>query len=210
MNKRTLLLVALLIGIPSLVLLLISVLIQPLLPAPWNNILFLLGVVVAAVLAAISGITDGVHLVEWLLGRRKPKPENQGNQAQQVSVSSQQGVAIGQLVIDGNAHESAQAFLKGLSQPHRELSEITTQYMQYLASKYQFLDFRGMGISDQIPLRIQLLEMYVPLKALVGLLIDLTKFPTLKSYGDDIIQRGHSKISLAESIKRISPEYPLL
>jgi hypothetical protein len=45
---------------------------------------------------------------------------------------------------------------------------------------------------------------------IVGLFIDLAKFPTLKSHDNYIIQRGHSRISLAESIKRVSPEYPLL
>ena len=46
--------------------------------------------------------------------------------------------------------------------------------------------------------------------AMIGLFIDLTKFPTLKSHDNYIIQRGHSRVSLAESIKRISLEYPLL
>ncbi len=30
---------------------------------------------------------------------------------------------------------------------------------------YRYLDFRGMGISDRVPLRLPLLEMYVPLRA---------------------------------------------
>ena len=33
---------------------------------------------------------------------------------------------------------------------------------------YRYLDFRGMGISDRVPLRLPLLEMYVPLEARVG------------------------------------------
>jgi formylglycine-generating enzyme required for sulfatase activity len=40
-------------------------------------------------------------------------------------------------------------------------------YLEHLAERYQYLDFRGMGISDRVPLRLPLLDMYVPLKARV-------------------------------------------
>jgi len=38
-------------------------------------------------------------------------------------------------------------------------------YLAYLADFYRYLDLRGMGVSDRVPLRLPLLEMYVPLKA---------------------------------------------
>ncbi len=46
-----------------------------------------------------------------------------------------------------------------------ELREATNRYLQYLVDRYQYLDLKGMGISERVPLRLPLLEMYVPLQA---------------------------------------------
>jgi formylglycine-generating enzyme required for sulfatase activity len=48
-----------------------------------------------------------------------------------------------------------------------DLAAIERHYLAYLVDRYQYLDFRGLGISDRVPLRLPLLEMYVPLKARV-------------------------------------------
>lgn len=47
--------------------------------------------------------------------------------------------------------------------PSVDLSDATDRYLRYLVDRYRYLDFRGMGISDRVPLRLPLLEMYVPL-----------------------------------------------
>ncbi len=52
--------------------------------------------------------------------------------------------------------------------PEVELSRATADYLDFLVNRYRFLDFRGMGIADRVPLQLPLLEMYVPLEARVG------------------------------------------
>jgi hypothetical protein len=49
--------------------------------------------------------------------------------------------------------------------PIPDLQNATTQYLSYLVNRYQYLDFRGLGIADRVPLRLPLLDMYVPLFA---------------------------------------------
>jgi len=48
-----------------------------------------------------------------------------------------------------------------------DLVETERVYREHLADRYQYLDFRGMGMADRVPLRLPLREMYVPLKARV-------------------------------------------
>lgn len=47
------------------------------------------------------------------------------------------------------------------------LAQTETLYLAHLVERYRYLDFRGMGISDRVPLKLALLDMYVPLKARV-------------------------------------------
>jgi formylglycine-generating enzyme required for sulfatase activity len=46
---------------------------------------------------------------------------------------------------------------------------VRSRYLAHLLDRYHYLDFRGMGVSDRIPLRLPLVEMYVPLKARIEL-----------------------------------------
>src|SRR5947199_6362867 len=48
-----------------------------------------------------------------------------------------------------------------------DLAKIENLYLAHLVERYRYLDFRGMGISDRVPLRLPLLDLYVPLKARV-------------------------------------------
>lgn len=94
------------------------------------------------------------------------------------------GVASGQVAVGGPVHGDVNApsierlevnvqapdagdFLRrlGLGQPPPVLEEAARVYLQYLVAAYQYLDLRGMGISDRVALKLPLLEMYVPLKA---------------------------------------------
>ncbi len=43
------------------------------------------------------------------------------------------------------------------------------RYLAFIAGRYRYLDFRGMGATDRLPLRLELREMYVPLAARVEL-----------------------------------------
>lgn len=46
-----------------------------------------------------------------------------------------------------------------------ERTRIATGYLSYLDERYRYLEFKGMGINLSLPLRMPLLELYVPLKA---------------------------------------------
>ena len=52
--------------------------------------------------------------------------------------------------------------------PEFGIEDHTEAYLHFLAERYSYLDFKGLGVSDRIPLRLPLLEMYVPLKARVA------------------------------------------
>ncbi|MES1243227.1 MAG: SUMF1/EgtB/PvdO family nonheme iron enzyme [Acidobacteriota bacterium] len=55
--------------------------------------------------------------------------------------------------------------LIGDRHPAPDVARVTERYLEHLVDRYRFLDFRGMGVSDRAPLRLPLLDMYVPLKA---------------------------------------------
>lgn len=46
-----------------------------------------------------------------------------------------------------------------------DLTSATQAYLEYLLERHSFLNFKGMGVSARIPLRLELLDLYVPLKA---------------------------------------------
>ena len=46
-----------------------------------------------------------------------------------------------------------------------ELRKATDRYLEYFVDRYQYLDLKGMGISERVAIRLPLLEMYVPLQA---------------------------------------------
>jgi formylglycine-generating enzyme required for sulfatase activity len=75
----------------------------------------------------------------------------------------------GNITLNVNVVQAAEAesFLRdlGVIRPAPDLTEATRLYLEYLVEAYQFLDLRGMGVSDRIALKLSLLEMYVPLKA---------------------------------------------
>lgn len=55
--------------------------------------------------------------------------------------------------------------LLGRDRAPEELKAVTDLYLRHLVERYRYLDFRGMGVSDRVPLRLPLLEMYIPLHA---------------------------------------------
>ncbi|MFL6200648.1 MAG: NACHT domain-containing protein [Thermoanaerobaculia bacterium] len=55
----------------------------------------------------------------------------------------------------------------GERRPAQDLTRVTERYLEHLVDRYRHLDFRGMGVSDRVPLRLPLLDMYIPLKARV-------------------------------------------
>ncbi|HQH87122.1 MAG TPA: SUMF1/EgtB/PvdO family nonheme iron enzyme, partial [Anaerolineaceae bacterium] len=46
-----------------------------------------------------------------------------------------------------------------------DLQKATRQYLTFLYDQYCYLGFKGLGVSDRVPLRLSLLDLYIPLKA---------------------------------------------
>ncbi|MEN8168165.1 MAG: SUMF1/EgtB/PvdO family nonheme iron enzyme, partial [Pseudomonadota bacterium] len=83
-----------------------------------------------------------------------------------VGVGGNVGGDITVLNIGAAAISSDQLWAQiGKPKPRVDLDRVTARYLQTLLDRYKYLDFRGMGISDRIPLKLPLLQMYVPLKA---------------------------------------------
>lgn len=57
----------------------------------------------------------------------------------------------------------------GQPRPPEDLRQATRRYLQYLVDRYRYLEFKGMGVSDRVPLRLALQDLYVPLRARVEL-----------------------------------------
>ena len=91
-----------------------------------------------------------------------------GSVAKENSVAAGEGgIAIGRdLVI---ADPETLWKLLGQPRPTADLTALTERYLAYLVDRYRYLDFRGMGVSDRVPLRLPLVDMYVPLKARIEL-----------------------------------------
>lgn len=49
--------------------------------------------------------------------------------------------------------------------PAADLGQVRERYLAHLVERYRYLDFKGFGVLDRIPIRLSLLEMYVPLQA---------------------------------------------
>lgn len=129
-----------------------------------------------------------VFVVRLWLPRNAPKDEPEARPSLAAQGASQvakdRGVAGGQVAVGGTVGgdviapsiehlevnvqaPDAADFLRrlGLGQPSPDLEEAARVYLKYLVEAYQYLDLRGMGISDRVALKLPLLEMYVPLKA---------------------------------------------
>jgi formylglycine-generating enzyme required for sulfatase activity len=59
--------------------------------------------------------------------------------------------------------------IMGKRRPSEDLRQSTERYLTHLVDRYRYLDFKGMGVSDRVPLRLPLVEMYIPLKARIEL-----------------------------------------
>jgi formylglycine-generating enzyme required for sulfatase activity len=91
-----------------------------------------------------------------------------GEHSTQQIVADSENVQLG----DGGVQQIIEQVVVQLAAelPRRGLSEeqfrsVAAAYLALLINRYRYLDFKGMGVSDRVPLRLPLLEMYVPLRA---------------------------------------------
>lgn len=106
--------------------------------------------------------------------------------------------------------QSASAFRAAFwdQQTPTDLTQATQAYFRYLANRYQNLDFKGMGVSDRMPLRLPLAQMYVPLKARI-------EMPHGETWERDdkalrLAGREMSEAELADIGHRLSEPRPVL
>ena len=79
----------------------------------------------------------------------------------------------------------------GIAAPDQ--TERITKYLEFLVDRYQYLEFRGMGVSEKAPLRMRLLEMFVPLRARVEMPPGDTWDRTIRVAGREARQVGEKQ-----------------
>ena len=140
----------------------------------------------------IQGLTDAAQLVLWLAagivalmpalfglrpwqGQRAVQPSTTSTveARDQATVAQDGGVAAGQIAVGRDVQgdiivvaDPAHLWPRiSRKPPSTDLSQAIQRYLEHVVDRYRYLDFRGMGVSDRVPLRLPLVEMYIPLKA---------------------------------------------
>ncbi|RME40349.1 MAG: NACHT domain-containing protein, partial [Caldilineae bacterium] len=104
-----------------------------------------------------------IGLWGWLSGRRQESPPAG------VSIGDVEGGIRGGLFAGRDAYNNVIIITDPKriwkKPPPADLRQATEAYLKHLVNRYRYLDFKGMGVSDRIPLRLSLVDMYVPLQA---------------------------------------------
>ena len=124
------------------------------------QIVLWLGAAVLAVLGYVNRRTSGAD---------EPRTTQGAAVGNDVTVTGGDFVGRNQtkIIIANSARDILRPLRPQLSD--QQLQTATETYLRYLLDRYGFLNVKGMGISDRVPLRLPLLELYVPLKARVTL-----------------------------------------
>jgi formylglycine-generating enzyme required for sulfatase activity len=128
-----------------------------------------------------------------------------------------QSIAVGGSVTDsaiihGQTIVLADRFWRDLQVdlPAEKLRESTAAYLNYLTDRHYYLSLKGMGISDRVPLRLKLLDLYVPLKARMELPEGDTWKRELSLAGREVVNEEQelvhfgAPVSLLEVLKKHS------
>lgn len=103
---------------------------------------------------------------------------------------------------------SSHAAWEDMTQP--DLPSATTNYLAWILERYEYLDFRGMGLADPIPWRPPLLDLYVPQKARIDLPMDEIQPPRPRPPGQsvrhaamlNVIERRSDPQSMADLLRK--------
>lgn len=76
-------------------------------------------------------------------------------------------IEIGEDALNKLLAQSVKGVLRGFQPEYSKeaLQQTTEAYLRYLVNCYRYLNLKGMGVSERVPLRLALLDLYVPLKA---------------------------------------------
>jgi formylglycine-generating enzyme required for sulfatase activity len=118
-----------------------------------------------------------------------------------------QSIAVGGAVTDsaiihGQIIVLADRFWRDLKPalPAETLREATAAYLGYLTDRHYFLSLKGMGVSDRVPLKLKLLDLYVPLKARMELPEGDTWNRDLSLAGREIADRDRNVLHFGEPV----------
>ncbi len=97
------------------------------------------------------------------IGRDKILNIQNGNAISDSNITGNTIINAEQVVIG----QSAQQITRGLysKMSASQLKSVTEAYLGYIFDRHQYLTMKGMGPSENVPLKLKLLELYVPLKA---------------------------------------------
>ncbi len=92
--------------------------------------------------------------------------------------------------------------------PTQDLRQATERYLACLVDRHRYLNLKGMGVSDRVPLRLPLAQMYVPLRARIELPEGETWARGLKLAGRELSEEDQA--ALGEHLSAPQPVLDLL
>ena len=101
-------------------------------------------------------------------------------------------VVNSRIVIAADRHHDA----RGKTASAEELRSATRTYLNYLHDRYRYLELKGMGVAERVPLRLPLLEVFVPLKARVEMPKGETWDRTARLAGRELSDEEAEKLGL--------------
>ncbi len=124
--------------------------------------------------------------------------------------ASERSIAVGGAITDsaiihGQTIVLADKFwsdLKPAMSPEK-IREATAAYLGFLTDRHYYLNFKGMGVSDRVPLRLKLLDLYVPLRARMEL-------PEGETWNRNLSLAGREVMDEDSEILRFGEPIPLL
>jgi formylglycine-generating enzyme required for sulfatase activity len=108
------------------------------------------------------------------------------------------------VIITRSAHDLLR-FTESQELSTEAVQQATEHYLHYLLDRFRYLDMKGMGVSNRVPLRLPLLDLYVPLRARLTLPEGETWQRNLRLAG-----RHHSKEEQLALTGRLGKPQPVL
>lgn len=137
-------------------------------------------------------------------GRGRAVGRDQTLQSGDSSVAVQ-GDVSDSAIIHAQTVVLADRFWRGMKAalPAPNLKQATASYLTYIIDRHNYLSLKGMGVADRIPLRLALLDVYVPLKARLEL-------PEGETWRRDLSLAGRELTDEELQPLRLSDPLPLL
>ncbi|MBK6434154.1 NACHT domain-containing protein [Candidatus Amarolinea dominans] len=130
-----------------------------------------------ALLAIVTALLSALSLLATFFFSRQPRQAPDASPpATETSNVSSQGAIVGGNVTSGGQFSGRDSYnfhapviITGqppvLPPVPADLTPARDAYLAYVLDRHQFLSLKGMGVSDRVPLKLPLLDLYVPLQA---------------------------------------------